>query len=623
MLRRATYPAALALACLALPAAQSASYAQPTAQVLELGYTPAPRAQVAIWIEDASGLYLATVALTESVAYRGLGNRPGASQMNSGYRWPYGRREGALPIWAHRRAAAPGAKLFPRVIFQDRPEGYASRVAADHSPDAYHCLQFDPTHSTRDQLDAVSCATMFSSDKGRYLRADEAQLGYGEPWDDGGGGSSMRALPFTSVYPARMDVTRCMAPTCYDSPDVVKYAHDVRAVMPEIDAVTRATAPGGMPQHLLFDVPATWVPGEYVAYIEVNVEGDYNEHWNESVYPTPSLPSREWDSFALSYGYPYRGQPSVFYALPFTLGDAAKTSFSAALPAGRSSWSHWSMTYGRVEPVSMAADDPVGMADGNGSGADRLQRDAQGQRFTVQVKTVDATVAGPGAGVVVPGSESPPTMGGPAPPGAVTALSLHAHPNKLRSHTWIMLRFQAARSQRPIHAYEVRVSTEPIVDEASFIRDGRLAKNATDDVEGATALMLPVAIPEAGVIEAAIGDLAAQTHYYIGVRATDDSNRSGSISVAEIDTTAREFATVTPCFIATAAYGTPLASEISVLRRLRDRYLLAQAPGRALVAAYYRVGPRAAAFIASRPPLRPIVRSLLSPLVAAAKRWTS
>jgi hypothetical protein len=334
------------------------------------------------------------------------------------------------------------------------------------------------------------------------------------------------------------------------------------------------------------------------------------------------LPSAAWDSFAITYGYPYRGQPSVVYALPFTIGDVAKTSFSVAAPAGRSSWSHWSMTYGRVEPVSMAADDPVGMADGNGSGADRLLRDLQGQRFTVQVKTVDAPVAGSRTGAVVPGSESPLTSGGPAPPGAVFGLALHTHPNKLRSHTWIMLRFQAARSQRPIHAYEVRVSTEPIVDEASFIRDGRLAKNATDDVEGATALMLPVAIPEAGVIESAIGDLAAQTHYYVGVRATDDSNRSGPISVAEIDTTAREFATVTPCFIATAAYGTPLASEISVLRRLRDRQLLVQAPGRALVAAYYQIGPRVAEFIASRPQLRSIARAMLAPLVAAA-RWTN
>lgn len=596
--------------------ARQSVHGQAVSQVLEFGYTPAPRAQVAIWVEDAKGVYLATVALTEAVAYRGLGNRPGASQMNSGYRWPYGRREGVLPIWAHRRAAAPGATLFPRVVFQDRPEGFASRVAEDQSPDFYHCLQFDPSHATRDKLDAVSCASIFSSDKGRYLRAAEAESGYAEPWQEGAD-FAMRPLPLLSVYPARMDVTRCTDKTCFDSPDVESYARDARAVMPEIDAVTRATPPGGMAQRLLFDVPAAWAPGEYVAYIEVNVEGDYNERWNDSIYPTPNLPDEGWDGFSQAYGYPYRGQPSIVYALPFTLGDPSRARTATAMPAGRSSWEHWSENYGDVEPVSMRVEDPDAMADRNGSGADRLLRDAQGDRFTVQVKTVASAVAAP-TGVIVAGSETPPTGDGAVGPGPVSALALARHPNELRAHEWIVMRFKAARSEQPIHAYDVRVSTEPIVDAASFIRDGRPAKNATDDAEGATALMLPSNVPEGGAVEAAIGDLAASTHYWIGVRATDDSNRSGPITVAEIETPERTFATVTPCVIATAAYGTPLAAEISVLRRLRDRHLMANAPGRALVAQYYRLGPRAAEVVARHAGLRALVRTMLSPLVAAA-----
>jgi hypothetical protein len=184
------------------------------------------------------------------------------------------------------------------------------------------------------------------------------------------------------------------------------------------------------------------------------------------------------------------------------------------------------------------------------------------------------------------------------------------------------MRFRAAHSDNPIHAYEVRVSTEPIVDAASFIRDGRPAKNATDDVEGATALMLPIEVPEGGAIETAIGDLVASTHYWVGVRATDDSNRSGPISVAEIETPERTFATVTPCVIATAAYGTPLAAEISVLRRMRDRSLMPLAPGRVLVDTYYALGPHAADVVARHATLRSIVRSALSPLVAAID-WLS
>ena len=79
---------------------------------MEFRFTPTARAQIALWIEKADGTFMGTVRLTQAVGVRGIGNRPGASQMNSGFRWPYGRRLDALPIWAHRRAAAPGASLF-------------------------------------------------------------------------------------------------------------------------------------------------------------------------------------------------------------------------------------------------------------------------------------------------------------------------------------------------------------------------------------------------------------------------------------------------------------------------------------------------------------------------------
>jgi len=71
-----------------------------------------------------------------------------------------------------------------------------------------------------------------------------------------------------------------------------------------------------------------------------------------------------------------------------------------------------------------------------------------------------------------------------------------------------------------------------------------------------------------------------------------------------------------PCFIATAAYGSPMAEEIGVLREFRDRYMLTNPVGQALVGIYYRNSPPIAQFITEHQSLRPIVRGALLPAVA-------
>jgi len=308
MRRRLFAAAAFLAACFFASNGGRAQQSPSALGLIEVRFKPVESAQLALWIEHDTGELAGTVRLTEAVASRGIGNRPGASEMNSGFRWPYGRREGVLPIWATRRANAPGAKQFRRVIFQDRTsEGLASRTSNDQSIDNYYCLSFDRAHSTKAALDAVSCASVFSSDKGRFITDGDVNRDYCEPYEHPSTRvAQMRPLSLDSLYPPRRDVTPCGGGTaCYLHPDALTFADHARDVMPELDAVTMATPPN-VEQSILYSVPDDWAPGAYRACLEINVEGDYNDTWNDTTLPTPTAPSSLWDSYALSYGYPYR-----------------------------------------------------------------------------------------------------------------------------------------------------------------------------------------------------------------------------------------------------------------------------------------------------------------------------
>jgi hypothetical protein len=69
------------------------------------------------------------------------------------------------------------------------------------------------------------------------------------------------------------------------------------------------------------------------------------------------------------------------------------------------------------------------------------------------------------------------------------------------------------------------------------------------------------------------------------------------------------------CFIATAAFGTPMEPEVDILRIYRERYLKEHGWGRALVRVYERVSPGPARFIARHPALRAVARGALRPIV--------
>jgi len=62
------------------------------------------------------------------------------------------------------------------------------------------------------------------------------------------------------------------------------------------------------------------------------------------------------------------------------------------------------------------------------------------------------------------------------------------------------------------------------------------------------------------------------------------------------------------CFIATAAYGTPAAVEIDVLRRFRDEYLRGSSLGNEFIEFYYENSPPVANLISEHEIMRAIVR---------------
>jgi len=73
------------------------------------------------------------------------------------------------------------------------------------------------------------------------------------------------------------------------------------------------------------------------------------------------------------------------------------------------------------------------------------------------------------------------------------------------------------------------------------------------------------------------------------------------------------------CFIATAAYGSPLAPQVQHLRTFRDRFLMPYPLGHWFVELYYHYSPPLAEVLAQHDDLRAVVRTGLLPLIAFGK----
>jgi hypothetical protein len=461
------------------------------------------------------------------------------------------------------------------------------------------------------------------SNKGRYLTEADVAGGYSEPWEEPGGGASrMRPLALGSLYPPRRDLV--CGEGCRDHADVQRFVADAERVMPDLDAVTMATPPGDVPFAIDFELPEDWPNGPAVVFVEANTEGDHAPGWDIATYPTPDAPAGRWDVWARTNGYSYRGQPSVLYRVPIDVTPAGDVEV-AVEPEG------WGDLQGLDGEVRSMLDSGI-RDDGEafpGSGADRLrQSPVDGSRVRVTVPEMDpCRAATPPAecGRVCSDADPCLTTGllcgdastcvgrctvslQPAMPGEMAVRPVDDRSN---AHQWAHLSFVVPASRRGIRRYEVRVSLEPITDGASF-EEARPAKAATLMDQG---LMVPVGGAEGSTVEVDFGGLAPETHYWVAIRAFDDCYAPGPIAVAELDTPSIRFTTVSPCFVATAAYGSPLEPRVAALRRFRDRHLMTNPAGRTFVQAYYAVGPYLAEWIAERDDRRAAARSLLTPLV--------
>ncbi|HYU15698.1 MAG TPA: fibronectin type III domain-containing protein [Candidatus Acidoferrum sp.] len=359
----------------------------------------------------------------------------------------------------------------------------------------------------------------------------------------------------SSKYPPRSDITFDPAK---DHPSV----EDMAALNP-FDSVSHATPLGDGPYAATWPVPADLPAGDYVLWLEVSREFDQNESYD---YPAPDVP---WSD----YGQPYRGQPSVVYRVDFTLGPD-RTVASTLDYVG----------YGDPDGLDgeLRAPDSTITADVPGSGSSRLLVTTDGaQTFRVRVSAY--------------GSED---KIAPEAPGEVGIDELRA--------TEVSARFAAPGDdglEGTVAGYEVRYLAGREIDEASFA-EGTLADFEGNVVAGGEEQSLVV------------GELLPRTNYSIGVRAYDECANVGPLRVFHVTTPRPEAGAVDACFVATAAYGSLLAGEVSALRVFRDLALRSNVPGELAVESYYTFGPLLARIIAPSDTLRRAARAALAPAVA-------
>lgn len=155
-----------------------------------------------------------------------------------------------------------------------------------------------------------------------------------------------------------------------------------------------------------------------------------------------------------------------------------------------------------------------------------------------------------------------------------------------------------------VTGYDIRIRAGSPITAANFADSPALASTVT-----------PVAGGGRQTIE--LGGLLPETEYSVAIRAFDNCFNESELTIVSFITRDREVAPVDWCFVATAAYGSAMANDVTLLRHFRDSLLQSTVIGELAVAAYYTFGPAAAGVIGESELLRASARSVLSPII----RW--
>jgi hypothetical protein len=367
-----------------------------------------------------------------------------------------------------------------------------------------------------------------------------------------------------SLYPPRSDLTR----RGEDAPAVEMF----RSLNP-FDAVSRATPAGGVPATMTWSAPQHVDFGSYVLHVETSKTYDFNMTYNTMTYPAPTgIP---W----ADYGKPWRGQPSVVYRVPI----AITMSESSASTTDYVGYGDPSGATGTLHPP-----DATITTDTPGSGASRMQLVSDGgtmYRVRVRTKTdFDSTA--------------------PASVGVMSVADLGSTNAKLA--------FSASGDDGmvgKVTGYEVRYRVGTPITAENFAESTAL-----------TTTVVPVEPGNEQLVEL-IG-LLPDTDYYIGIRAYDNCFNHGALVTTQFTTLERDVPAVDWCFIATAAYGSKMASDVALLRGFRDSMLRESVLGELLVETYYTFSPAAAAVIRDSELLRASARAILGPIIDWVRQLT-